>query len=359
MITRPWSRLGSRWWHGYALAVLGVFVCSVARELLQPLLGQQALLLPYVIAVLPSAWIGGLGAGLAATLLSVAAAVGFFIRPAPPSDWIDTDTHIALFAVEATLIVALTVAIRRAHDTAAAHSAAKDALLATVSHDLGTPLNVVTGWAAQLLARPDDAGLVRRAAAAIQRAVQAQRTLVDDLLDVSRATANKLTIAREAVDLNALLEDAVDGVRAAAAQKRLTLEVKCTAPIAPVLGDPTRLQQVFGNLLANAVKFTPANGTVAIAAGSVAGGVCVEVTDTGLGIPRDQLSKVFEPFHQVHRKRDMEAGGLGIGLAIARRIVQLHGGTISVDSAGANRGSTFVVMLPAVGKDETVQPSVS
>jgi signal transduction histidine kinase len=347
MISSP-LRLGSRPWQGYVIAVIGVLVCTVARALLEPFLGSQAFLLPYVLAVLPSAWIGGVGAGLAATALSVVAAIGVLgAAPATPPGWMDTDTHIALFAFEATLIVALTVAVRRSRDTAAAHNAAKDGLLAAVSHDLRTPLSVITGWATHLQRQPDDPAIVERAAAAIQRAVQTQQRLIEDLLDVSRAANNKLTIAHEPVDLNRLLEDVVEGVRAAADRKRVALDVHVAAPIGPLAGDPARLQQVFGNLLDNAVKFTPPHGRVSLVVDESGGSVRVEVADTGAGIPKDEIAKVFEPFHQIPQRHGTGGGGLGLGLAIARQLIDLHGGTIRVESPGVNRGSRFVVTLPA------------
>jgi signal transduction histidine kinase len=333
-------------WLGYVVAVSGVLICAGARALLEPVLGSQVLLLPYVLAVLPSAWIGGVGPGLTATALSVIAAVGSFVRPVAATDWIDVDTHIALFAFEATFIVALTVGVRRSRDLAAAHSAAKDALLAAVSHDLRTPLNVISGWAAQLLQRPDDPDLVRRAATAVQRTVLTQQRLVEDLLDVSRAARGKLTIAREPVDLHALVDDAVHGVRAAADRKRLALDVCVDVAIGPVIGDPVRLLQVVGNLLDNAVKFTPPHGRVSLVVVADGDGVRIEISDTGAGIPKEELKRVFEPFHQAHGRHG-SGGGLGLGLAIVRQLVELHGGSVDVESAGANAGSRFVVRLPA------------
>jgi signal transduction histidine kinase len=340
-------RKGSARWHGYAVAIVGVLICTAARELLEPLLGSQALLLPYVLAVLPSAWIGGVGPGLAATGLSVVTAIGVFgiARLPGGGNWIDTETHVALFAFEATLIVALTSAVRRSRDTAAAHSQAKDALLAAVSHDLRTPLSVIMGWTAHLQRQPDNAQIVRRAADAIQRAVRTQQRLIEDLLDVSRAANNKLAIVREPVDLSRLLEDVVEGVRGTADRKRVALDVHVVAAIGPLAGDPTRLQQVFGNLLDNAVKFTPPHGRVSLLVEESGGNVRVEVSDTGAGIPKEQLAKVFEPFHQVERRHG-NGGGLGLGLTIARHLVELHGGTIRAESGGVNRGTRFVVTLP-------------
>jgi signal transduction histidine kinase len=327
--------------------------------MLHPVLGSQALLLPYVLTILPAAWIGGIGAGLTAMVLSVAATVGLFFWPSPPGGWMDADVHLALFAIEAALIVVLTVAVRRAHATAAGHNAAKDALLAAVSHDLRAPLNVIGGWTSLLARQGDDPAVVARATAAIQRAVSVQRRLVDDLVDLSRATAQKLVIAREPVDLHALLGDAIQAVRADADLKHLAIDLHQAAAAARVEGDATRLQQVFGNLLANAVKFTPAHGRISVAALPVPEGVRVEVSDTGPGIPREELSRVFDPFHQVNRARDVSSGGLGLGLSIAHHIVEAHGGSLRAESAGADCGSTFVVTLPAGPAATVDQPSVS
>ena len=222
----------------------------------------------------------------------------------------------------------------------------KDEFLMTVSHELRTPLTAIHGWVHMLGTQavgPDERS---RALAAVERNARAQTRLVDDLLDVSRAITGKLRLEPRPVQVDEILNNALEAFDAAIAAKSLML-VRNVEPDLPVLhADPDRLQQVVWNLLSNAVKFTPTDGTVRIAARRNGSTIEIEVSDTGAGIPADFLPHVFERFRQGEAGTRRRYGGLGLGLAIVRHIVELHGGTVSASSEGEGRGAAFTITLP-------------
>jgi signal transduction histidine kinase len=224
----------------------------------------------------------------------------------------------------------------------------KDEFLATVSHELRTPLNAMMGWARMLRVDALDQARRQRAVESIERNALAQARIVDDLLDISRIVTGKLRLELKPLNLRSVIAAALEVVRpsADARQIRLVTDVP-DALDDTVLGDPDRLQQMVWNLLSNAVKFTPPGGEVRV--GLARGdGLELRISDTGRGIEPQFLPHAFDPFRQADSSSTREHGGLGLGLALARRIVELHGGSISLDSAGANRGTTVTVMLPAV-----------
>ena len=223
----------------------------------------------------------------------------------------------------------------------------KDEFLATVSHELRTPLNAVLGWARMLGSKqlpPDRAG---HAIATIERNASALAHLIDDLLDVSRIVAGTLRLAPQPVDLVAVAQAALDAVRPLAATKNVQLAFSPDLPaIEPVSGDAGRLQQVIWNLLANAIKFTPEGGRVDVFIEPSNDHMEVRVVDTGQGISPDFLPHVFERFRQADDATTRRHTGLGLGLAIVRQLVELHGGTVHAASQGVGRGATFTVRLP-------------
>jgi PAS domain S-box-containing protein len=237
---------------------------------------------------------------------------------------------------------------QRLREDAERANRAKDEFLAIVSHELRSPLNALRGWGHLLAAtRPLDPALVERATAAIKRNVEHQARLIDDLLDTSRSISGKLTIEHAPVNLVEVVQAAVDMARPAAAAKRIALET-ALSPVAAVEGDAGRLQQVLTNLLSNAIKFTPHDGLVAVTVRRDGDRVSVAVRDNGAGIAPEFLPHVFERFTQADTSSTRRAGGLGIGLALVRNIVDLHGGTVRAESAGPGRGATFTVVLPAL-----------
>ena len=229
----------------------------------------------------------------------------------------------------------------------------KDEFLMTVSHELRTPLTAIHGWVHMLGTQAVGEEERSRALAAVERNARAQTRLVDDLLDVSRAITGKLRIEPRPIHVNEILDGALEAFDAAIAAKSLML-VRNVEPALPVLhADPDRLQQVVWNLLSNAVKFTPTDGTVRIAARRSGNSIEIEVSDTGAGIPADFLPHVFERFRQGEAGTRRRYGGLGLGLAIVRHIVELHGGTVSAASEGEGRGATFTVAIPLTGSSAT------
>jgi signal transduction histidine kinase len=223
----------------------------------------------------------------------------------------------------------------------------QDEFLATVSHELRTPLNAVLGWARMLGAHqvpPDRAG---HAIAAIERNASALSHSIDDLLDMSRMAAGTLRLASEPVDLLSVARAALDTVRPLAVIRNVRLAFSPDRPaIDAVLGDATRLEQVIWNLLSNAIKFTPEGGCVSVFIEPSTGHMDVRVTDTGEGISADVLPHVFDPFRQADASMTRRHGGLGLGLAIVRQLVELHGGTVHAASQGVGLGATVTVRLP-------------
>jgi signal transduction histidine kinase/ActR/RegA family two-component response regulator len=223
----------------------------------------------------------------------------------------------------------------------------KDEFLATLSHELRTPLNAVLGWTRVLRTARVEEPTQARALESIERNARVQARLIEDLLEVSRIVTGKLRLQVDEVDLAAVVDAAVEVVQPAAAAKRLQLTSHIGVRPAMTAGDPDRLQQVVWNLLSNAVKFTPPQGKVSISLERHEGYV-ISVTDTGPGIEPKFLPFVFEPFRQADGSASREHGGLGLGLAIAKRLVELHGGTIETRSAGRGHGASFEVRLPSV-----------
>lgn len=222
----------------------------------------------------------------------------------------------------------------------------KDEFLATISHELRTPLNAIVGWAHILKMGALDAATVARGLDIIERNARAQARLVDDMLDVSRVITGTLRLRTGVVDPATVITGAIDAVRLAAEAKGVRLEVVLDAAAGRVVGDAGRLQQVVWNLVANAIKFTPAGGGVAVRLGRAGGAVEISVRDSGEGIDPEFLPFLFDRFRQADSTISRRHGGLGLGLAIVRHLVELHGGEVRAESAGAGAGATFTVRLP-------------
>jgi PAS domain S-box-containing protein len=240
----------------------------------------------------------------------------------------------------------------RLRATAEEASRMKDEFLAVLSHELRTPLNTVLGYARMLRDDEDDARMPeemrRRALEALERNADTLGRLVNDVLDTSRVVTGKLRLVFETCAIEQLIEEAIAVVRPAAEAKAVSIDPQLERNMA-VMGDRDRLLQVVWNLLSNAVKFTPPGGSVRIKAHKEAGVVQISVADTGVGIGSNDLPFVFQRFWQAHTGVSREFGGLGIGLALARHLVELHGGTIRVESPGVGLGATFTVSLPTAG----------
>ena len=221
----------------------------------------------------------------------------------------------------------------------------KDEFLATLSHELRTPLNAIVGWVHLLRRGQLPAEEAQHALERIDRNAHAQARLVQDLLDVSRITSGKLILDVREMDLAAVAVNAIDACRPAADARQVTLVCHCPVGF-PTMGDPDRLQQVMWNLISNAVRFTPAHGTVTVSLSRDDDMDTIEVKDNGSGIEPQFLPYMFEPFRQADAASTRTHGGLGLGLTIVRRITEMHGGTVTVTSDGPGKGATLTVRLP-------------
>jgi PAS domain S-box-containing protein len=243
-----------------------------------------------------------------------------------------------------------------ARSEAEASSRAKDEFLATVSHELRTPLNAMLGWSQLLTNNTLPADKLDHAFEVIQRNVLAQSRLVEDLLDVSRIVSGQMRLDVRPVEPIRVVGAAIESAKPAIEAKHIQLEVDLDPSAGQILGDATRVQQIVWNLLSNATKFTGKNGKIRVCVGRVASSVEIVVSDTGQGIDPEFLPFVFDRFRQADGSFARRHGGLGLGLAIARHLVELHGGTIKVESAGENCGSRFVVRLPHTGSRNAHAP---
>ncbi len=224
--------------------------------------------------------------------------------------------------------------------------AMKDDFLATLSHELRTPLSAILGWAQVLLRRVTDDAELRRGLETIERNVRVQTQMIEDLLDVSRITSGKLRLDVRRVEPASFIEAALETVRPAADAKGIRLENQLDPAAGQISGDPDRLQQVIWNLLLNAIKFTPRGGKVRVLLKGEKAHIEIRVADTGIGINPEFLPYVFERFRQADASSKRAYGGLGLGLSIVKNVVELHGGTVTVQSPGEGLGSTFTVQLP-------------
>ena len=223
---------------------------------------------------------------------------------------------------------------------------AKDEFLATLAHELRTPLTPILGWTVMLRSGNLDQAGILRGLEVIERNVRVQTQLIEDLLDVSRIVTGKLRVEVRPIELVPVIEAGLEAVRPSADAKDIQIDVDLEPRGARVLGDPDRLQQVVWNLASNAVKFTPRGGRIEVKLRQTDSHVVLAVHDTGKGIPADFLPHVFERFRQADSTSTRKYGGLGLGLAIVRHLVELHGGTVQAESAGTDQGATFTVRLP-------------
>ena len=250
----------------------------------------------------------------------------------------------------------------RARVEAETANQAKDEFLAVLSHELRTPLTSMLGWLRLLRTGQLDGDKVAQALEVVERNTRTQAQLINDLLDVSRIITGKLELDLYPVELPPVVDEVVASARRAAEAKGVVVELSVGATPGPVLGDPLRLGQIIGNLIANAVKFTSAGGRVQVALARVNGEAVVTVTDTGIGIEPEALDQIFDRFRQVDSTITRRHGGLGLGLAIARHLAELHGGSVSAASPGLGHGATFTLRLPLAPpgeRAEAVEPAAA
>jgi len=237
---------------------------------------------------------------------------------------------------------------RRSREEAERAARSRDEFVATVSHELRTPLNAVLGWARLLRLGRLDPATAARAVDTIERSATVQAKLVDEVLDVSRILRGGLRLDLRPVDLAPLVEAAVDAVRPSASARRISVAVLLRPGAGRVSGDPVRLQQVAWNLLSNAVKFSPAGGRIEVRLDRAGEEMELAVKDQGMGIDPAFLPHLFERFRQADSSSTRAYGGLGLGLAMVRHLVEAHGGTVRPESSGRGQGATFTVRLPVI-----------
>jgi PAS domain S-box-containing protein len=248
---------------------------------------------------------------------------------------------------------------RESRYSAESASRAKDSFLATVSHELRTPLGVILGWAGILRAGNADTRTVERAAEIVERNARAQAKLIDDMLDISRIVSGKFQIEPAEIDPARVVGAAVESLRPAAEEKGVALALIVEPVPGPVVADPERLQQIVWNLLSNAIKFSPQGGSVTVALGPAGDRLRIAVRDEGIGIDPQRLPHVFERFWQADTSSTRRHGGLGLGLAIVRHLVEMHGGRATADSRGEGYGATFTVEIPLRGPQAAAAAATS
>jgi signal transduction histidine kinase len=341
----------------YAAAVLGPALATAVRLLLDPLLGDSYPFFTYFLAVAFVAWYGGLGPSLLALLLGVLSVDFFFLPPRgalavpTPHDL----TRLGLYVVLGSVTVLLSESLRAARRKAESHARRlaevdrqKDVFLACLAHELRNPLAPIR-HAAQLLQAAGADPVVAQARDVIDRQARQLSRLVDDLLDIGRLQQGKLRLRRQPVELAAVLGQAVETARPVIEAGSHGLEVALPDEPVWLQADPTRLAQVFGNLLVNAAKYTDPGGLIALAAERDGGEVVVRVRDRGVGMPPALVARAFDLFLQGDGADERARGGLGIGLALVKSLTELHGGRVEAHSDGPGRGSEFVVRLPVAG----------
>jgi signal transduction histidine kinase len=299
---------------------------------------------PFIFAIILVSFFTNRSTALFATLLAIVATnySDFLVEHRLRLDSDDV-VQTAIFATIAMSINILTTRLAKANAELRELDRSKDRFIAAISHELRTPVTVIMGWAG-ILRDTDGEAFRQTAAAAIEESARAQARLIEDLLDMTRLILGKMHLQIGPVALGGIVRQAAEMIRPLAEAKSISLDVALADQTCVVRGDAVRLQQVCWNLLQNAVKFTPAFGRVSIELACREGMAEIAVADTGAGIPRDLLPKIFEPFRQGDGAE--EKGGLGLGLAIVRELVNAHRGTIEAQSDGAGKGSRFVVRLP-------------
>jgi two-component system, chemotaxis family, CheB/CheR fusion protein len=240
----------------------------------------------------------------------------------------------------------LLIESQAARSAAEASNRAKDEFLSIFSHELRSPLNSILGWASLLRTGKMNEAQTSKALETIDRSAQGLRKLIEDILDISRITAGKLQLKTESLEIAPIIRAAIDIVQLSADAKNIQIQSRLASAPEKILGDPTRLEQILGNLLTNAIKFTPAGGTIEITLEYVDAQAVIQVSDTGSGISSEFLPHVFERFRQADGIQARSNSGLGLGLSIVRHLVELHGGTVEAESPGEGLGATFTIRLP-------------
>lgn len=353
MTSRSWLTHGIRGWPAYGFTTLFVCVVAAARYVFTDFLGDDIPLLPFILAVLGANLVGGLAAGVYATLLSAAIGEWLFVRPHGVSVLNNGAEAVrcGVFILEGVLVSGVIELLRRARAEAFHANEQKDAFIAMLAHEFRNPISAVHTALTVMKTRQSDERRIW-ARDMIERQAHVMSRLVDDLLDAAR-------IRRQSFDrpllqpttLRPVVESAIAAVQSLIAERRLQFDAELDDD-AIVMADPIRLQQAIGNVLTNACRYTADGGRVSISIG-VGSMVNVTIRDTGIGIAASELDRLFEPF-----QRGPQSTGLGLGLFLARTFVQHSGGTLDAMSKGPGAGSTFTIRLPLLRHGQREQDAV-
>lgn len=354
LLSAAWQRIaGAAARHPYAGTSVMIAGATALGLLVEGVLYPANLDALFLLAVFVSAFKWGRGPALFAALAGTVVFDFCFIPPRFSFAVSDLSYCVTLSVF---VIVAATTSelVSRAHDLIREQSArtraeatvqAKDALLNKIAHELRQPLTPIRAWVEILRLSGGNAERTARGVAGLERNAELLARLVDDLLDASRIHVGKLCVQRKRITLAPLIERSLEDATIAAAEKGVTLQC-AVEPVGTVLADEHRIEQVVGNLMSNALKFTPADGRITVSLSKAGGRARLVVADSGEGIPRDFIPQVFEAFSQAKARVSGQTPGLGLGLTIVKHLVDAHDGRISVESGGVGQGTTFIVELP-------------
>lgn len=339
----PFRAVGLR---PYAVGFVGVVVATLLRFLLDPVLGEHLSFSFHYLAVSVAAWTGGVWPAVVTAVISAFVGDFFFSDPYLSLEISGSEelVNLIFFIVVSVIIGILSEISLRALARAKKAEQEKDNFMVTVAHELRSPLSVI--YYANSLNRMASTEQPSDQLDVIDRQVHHLNLLIEDLLDVSRVARGEIRLSRQHVDAASIIQGAVEKARPLIESRNHSLQLDISPEPMPLYVDPARIEQVLTNLLTNSAKYTPDGGEIIVRAEPVANSAILAVRDNGIGISREMLPRVFDLFVQGEAGREHDRGGLGIGLALARKISEMHGGTVRVESAGANRGSEFIVTLP-------------
>lgn len=297
-----------------------------------------------------AAWFAGRGPGLLAATLAAVSALIFLIPPRGSFalENVEYVNSLVLFVLASVFLVLVTAALRDARGSAEAADRRKSEFLAILAHELRNPVAPIRNSLEIMRRAVDDPEKVAQARRILERQVDHLSQVIDDLLDVGRITANRLELRLESLDLTAPLRDAIESTNTLFRAKDHRLSISESPETLYVNGDPVRLTQVFGNILNNAAKFTASGGRISVTTERHGNEAVIRVRDTGRGIAREDQATIFDTFARLERGPSASPGGLGVGLSLARRLIEMHSGRIEVNSDGVGKGSEFSVYLPVL-----------